>query len=158
LLEETLTTVANPQNESPLGGCPALAYASPAPPSALRGLVRYGLLSAGSFLITVGGTAFGHEIIGAPEEKAYAIALVVAFIVNFLAMRYYVYDGRRGNAIAQLSLCLASSLAFRGMEYGAFLVVHTWLKTPYALAIVAIQLCSWLVKFFYYRGIVFKSR
>lgn len=128
---------------------------SPVP--VVRGMFRYGVLSVASFVATLGITALLHEFAGRSEELSYGVALVVVFVGNFLAMRYYVCDGAGGSAARQLGMFLASSLAFRGMEYAAFLIAHTWLGAPYAAAIVAIQLTSSLAKFFFYRGAVFTS-
>ena len=117
--------------------------------------IRYCLITALSFGINVGLTTFLHEVVGMAEEGAFACSLAVVLFMNFLFMRYYVYHGRAGKARSQLLMFLGSSLGFRGLEYVSFLVIHSLLGVNYQVAIVAILVPSFLVKYIYYKTFVF---
>ncbi len=123
-----------------------------------KAILRFGTSGALSFAVNLGGTAFLHELCGFGEEVAFAVALAVVFVMNFLVMRYYVFPGPQRSVTTQLAMFGASSVGFRGAEYLAFLILHTWLRTQYALAIVAILALSFVCKFVFYRGVVFARR
>jgi hypothetical protein len=53
---------------------------------------------------------------------------------------------------------MLSAIGFRGLEYISFLMIHTWLDVQYVVAIIEIQGCSSLVKFFYYKVAVFREK
>jgi putative flippase GtrA len=119
-------------------------------------LARFAGLGGISFATNVGLTAFLHELVHLPEEVAFAISLVTVFTMNFLACRYVVFSGRAGDPKRQLVLYALSSLGFRLGEYLAFLALHTWLGTPYLLAIFVVLGVSFVIKFLYYRFVVFE--
>lgn len=120
--------------------------------------VRFGLVSILSFSVNVGLTALLHEVFHLSAELAFAIALAIVMAQNFLLSRYYIYDGRSGNPAHQLVLYVMSSLGFRGAEYVAFLVGHTWLGAPYLPTTIGVLMTSVLIKFFYYRCVVFERK
>jgi putative flippase GtrA len=119
--------------------------------------IRYAQISGLSFAVNLGLTMFLHEICRAPEELAFAVALLVVFLMNFFAMRHYIYDGRGGRAARQFTIYTGSAVGFRASEYLAFLMVHSWLGFDYRWAVVAITVGMACAKFFYYR-IVFERR
>jgi len=119
--------------------------------------VRFGLVTAMAFCISVGGTAFLKEIIGLTPKTAYLIALITVFCFNFLMCRYFIFAGKDGDMRAQLAVFGASSLTFRGAEYAAFYFLYDILALPYLLLIIAIQGTSALTKFFWY-NVVFSAR
>lgn len=121
----------------------------------MQSLFRFGGAGALSFSINVGLTAFLHEVLGVLEEIAFAISLVVAFIVNFITCRYYVFDGRSGDVRKQLLAHLVLSLFFRGTEYLGFLLLHTVMGLPYLLAVVTVLVVSFAAKFLFYKNVVF---
>jgi putative flippase GtrA len=120
-------------------------------------LLRFASAGGASFAINLGGTAFMHELLDVPEEIAFAVALGIAFIVNFLACRYYVFEGRIGDARRQLVEYLLASLFFRGVEYLGFLFLHTTVGISYLVAIFIVLLCSFFAKFAFYGKVVFRS-
>jgi putative flippase GtrA len=120
--------------------------------------VRFGLVSILSVSVNIGLTALLHEIFHFSAELAFAIALGVVMAQNFLLSRYYVYDGRSGNPAHQMALFVVSSLGFRGGEYVAFIIGHTWLGAPYLPTILGVLMTSFLIKFFYYRCVVFERK
>ena len=87
----------------------------------------------------------------------FAAALLVVFLMNFFAMRHYIYNGRGGRAARQFTIYAGSAVGFRASEYLAFLIVHSWLGFDYRWAVVAITVGMACAKFFYYR-IVFERR
>ncbi len=123
--------------------------------SASRSLLRYCLVGAGNFGLSLGLTAFLHEILGAPEELAFGVTLVTLFVINFFVSRHYVYQASDGSARRQFGRFLVSAASFRALEYGAFLLVHTVLGVYYLAAVVAVQVTSFFGKFLFYRAFVF---
>jgi putative flippase GtrA len=116
-----------------------------------RALFRFVQVSCVSFLINFGLTLALHEWGQLPEEGAFAVALAVVLILNFVCMRWYIYEGQSGTILQQFGLYLCSAWAFRAAEYGAFLVWHTWWGSDYRVAVVGIMIISAGVKFFYNR-------
>lgn len=124
----------------------------------IRTFSRFGVLTVLSFTVNVGLTALLHEIIGAPEEIAFALSILVVFIMNFIFQRYYVFAGTDRGAANQLMMYLIFSMAFRGSEYLSFLVMHTWLGVQYLVAIVSVLGVSFFAKFFFYDRVVFARK
>jgi putative flippase GtrA len=119
---------------------------------------RFVVLSGISFSINLGLTSGLHELAKVKEEIAFAVALAVVLVTNFIGMRYFVYTGRQGNVIKQFVSFLLSSSGFRGLEYVLFLVLHTWLGLAYRLAIIATLATTFVTKFFFYGAVVFSRR
>jgi putative flippase GtrA len=117
----------------------------------LKALWRYIQLSCVSFLINFSLTLGLHEIGGVSEEVAFATAVMVVFILNFFALRYYIYGESSGGFLRQFLVYSSSALVFRAAEYGGFLVCHTWLGGDYRLVMIGLTVLSSVVKFFYYR-------
>ena len=116
---------------------------------------RYFLLSGLSAGITFGAPIILHELARFEEKDAVGLALVVAFVVNFLVARSYVF---RSNVamLPQLVRFGLSSLAFRGGEYLAFLFLHSYVGMFYVLAVGIVLAISFVLKFIFYRMFVFK--
>jgi len=117
----------------------------------LKTLFRFFQFSCVSFVTNFGLTVALHEWGQVPEEAAFAIALAVVFVMNFLFMRWYVYETKAGAIWQQFGLYVCSAVVFRATEYGAFLLWHTWYGSDYRLAVLGISVISSGVKFFYYR-------
>jgi SAM-dependent methyltransferase len=117
---------------------------------------RFGLLAVASAVLSFGLTIGLHELAGVPAYAAYAVALLVAFVVNFVAMRHAVFRARTGSAGRQLTLHGLTAISFRAGEYAAFLLLHSCLGLHYITVMVAIQALSFLGKFFVYRNVVFR--
>jgi putative flippase GtrA len=119
-------------------------------------LWRFGTATAITLAASFGLTILLHELLGTSEELAYAVALVVVFLTSFAFLRWYIYGRRTGPIVAQFCWYSLSALGFRGSEYLTFLVLHTWLDTPYILAMLVIQGASFVAKFLYYGAVVFR--
>lgn len=117
--------------------------------------LRFVAIGAVLVPLNLGLTASLHELARLPEEAAFGISLVVLFLLGFAANRHLVFAASAGRVDRQLGLYLAASVAFRGLQFASFLAVHTWLGTPYLVAIVGV-LGFWLVvKFVVFRRVVF---
>lgn len=127
-------------------------------PTVVRDMARWVGLSAFSFGLTVGITALCHEVIGWSEETGYALALVTAFLANFVAMRHVVFGDRAERLGRQFAAFLTASICFRTLEYWAFLLLHTLLGVHYLLTIIAVQGTSSVIKFAFYRSVVFRKK
>lgn len=123
----------------------------------LMSLLRFGLLSGLSLVVSVGLTVVLHEAVGMLEEWAFGISLVVVFAVNFVACKYWVFEGKAGDLKRQLVIFALSSAGFRLAEYLGFLLVHTVLGVYYLWAMIGLKSAVVLSKFFYYRAVVFRS-
>jgi putative flippase GtrA len=121
----------------------------------LYAMTGFGLLGLVSFTLNLGLSALLHEVLGASEELSFGISLAVVFAVNFLACRYIIFDAAGGNLVQQLTAFTLSSLAFRGMEYIAFLLLHSLIGIHYLIAIITVLGVSMISKFFFYRSTVF---
>lgn len=130
--------------------------AAGAAPPFTAALGRFGLLAVVSALLSFGLTIGLHELAGVPAYAAYAVALVVTFLVNFAAMRYAVFVAHTGSARGQFALHGLTAITFRAGEYAAFLLLHSCLDLHYILVMVVIQGLSFLGKFFVYRNVVFR--
>ena len=121
-------------------------------------LVRFaagGVISSG---VTLGTTAFLHEITGLRETVAAGFGLAAALVVNFLLLRLYVFRGTQRSFSAQLAMFLGSSGVFRAIEYAAFLLVHATLDLHYLVGLILVLGSSFLLKFVVYEGWVFARR
>ena len=127
-----------------------------APTKTLGRMARFGAVGAAGFGLNIAITVSLHEWLGAPEELAFAVALVAVFGFSFLTSRYLIFEGAsRGDAKRQLIRFVISNAGFRVAEYLGFLVLHTLIGLPYVPAIVAVLACSFLTKFFTYSTVVF---
>jgi len=108
-----------------------------------------------SVLVNICVTTILHEALGVPEEHAYLIGLATVLVMNFLACRYVIFSDSKGDIRRQAVGFLISSMAFRGAEYGCFLVLHSLMGVHYIIGIVAISGVSFLAKFFFFGRVVF---
>jgi putative flippase GtrA len=115
-------------------------------------------LSGVSFATNVGLTVLLKEKAGLAPEAAFAIAIVVVFTMNFLAYRYYVFDGRSQDFRTQLLLFALASGGFRGSEYLTFVICHRLFGIQYVVALVGILMLSTVAKFVFYQRAIFVRR
>ena len=125
-------------------------------PPTLDRLIRFGLFGVVLFGIALGLTAFQHEVLGFSEELAFGITLVAVLVVGFLGNRHLVFDASAGDIRRQGIHYAVASLVFRALQYGSFLVLHTWLGMAYLLAITIVLWGWFFIKFFYYGARIFK--
>jgi len=118
---------------------------------------RFGVTSGLAFATNLGVAVVFHELLGIPADRAYAVALAVVFIQSFLLLRWYVYGHQSESGIIQFLKYAPSALAFRGVEFLGFLLLHKALGLDYRLAICVIAGASFITKFLYYRKVVFRG-
>ena len=117
-------------------------------------LYRFLLMTGLSASITLIIPIILREIVGLDEKIAVGLALVVAAAVNFITVRNYVFRSD-GAILPQLIRFALSSLVFRGSEYLAFLLLHTFADMFYVLALGIVLVVSFVLKFLFYRVFVF---
>jgi putative flippase GtrA len=126
--------------------------------AALLGLIRFGAVGAGTFTTNIVLTGLLHQKVGLPAEVAFALSLGTVLIISFFACRHVIFEaGSEGDPKHQALLFLLSTLAFRGAEYLAFLLMHSVFGVHYLVAVTGILLTTFFAKFFYYRDTVFDS-
>lgn len=118
--------------------------------------VRYVAATGLSAVITLGVPILLHEQFGVEERLAVGIALAIAFVVNFVTTRLFVFKSS-GNARSELKRFIGVSLAFRLGEYGLFLLLFS-LGIVYYLAQLIVLIISFVLKFLTYRGFVYGDR
>ncbi len=124
---------------------------------ATRGQIgRYLVMTGLSACLTMGLPVVLHEIFGLSEEASVAVALLTAFVVNFITLRRVVFRSA-GRPTAELLRFFWTGLAFRGGEYLAFLILLSLLRLHYVLALAIVLALSISLKFLCYRSFVFRS-
>jgi putative flippase GtrA len=120
--------------------------------------LRFLLMSAISFGLNLGITAGLHEGFGVSPELAFAVGLVTAFVVNFAAMRFWVFPDSGQPIAKQLATFALASLVARSTEYGAFLLLHHLAGVFYLAAAATTLVVSMLAKYFIYGSWLFAER
>jgi putative flippase GtrA len=118
--------------------------------------IRYLLATLLSVVITLGVPVIMVELGGIDPSYAAATAFTVAFVVNFLILKFYVY-GDDGRWQAQAVRYLLVAALFRFGEYGVFLALHQLLGWFYLVALVVTLGASFIAKFFAYYYLVFNG-
>ena len=121
----------------------------------LRQLARWTGGSAVSFAVNLGTAALLHEVFAVRTEVAVAVAYAATWVTNFFLQRYVIFAGGGRDWRKQALQFLGTSVAFRLVEYGLFLLVHTVGGVPYLVAQVLIAAIGFVGKFFFYRTFVF---
>jgi len=122
----------------------------------LASLARFalgGVLSSG---VSLGSTALLHEVGAVHERYAAAAGLVLALVVNFAVLRFFVFKGSRQPVARQLLMFLGSSGVFRGIEYGGFLLLSQVWGVQYLLAMFLTLGLSFVIKFAVYELWIFR--
>jgi putative flippase GtrA len=118
-------------------------------------IFRFGLVTVMSAAVTLGMPVLLHQVLGVQAEIAVAIAYVMAFAINFVSTRSFVFKSD-GAARDDLLRYTATSATFRLAEYLAFLALYN-LNLIYFVAQIIVQVCSLLLKFFVFRKFVYKA-
>ncbi len=118
--------------------------------------MRYAVVSGMSAIVTLGLPILLHEFAGTDPRIAVGIAFAVAFVMNFLTTRYFVF--RSADSFwSSFRKFLLSSLMFRGAEYLGFLGLFA-LGLPYYVAQAIVVGLSFVLKFLALKHFVFKGR
>lgn len=124
----------------------------------LASLARFAIGGVVSSSVVLGVSALLREAGSVDERVAAAIGLATSLVVNFNVMRYFVFRGSAQPLLRQWFEFLASSGVFRGFEYVAFLFVNAFFGVHYLLALLLVLGASFLLKFIWYEGWVFRRR
>lgn len=119
--------------------------------------VRYAILVLVS-LITNISLAFGLYQIGLSESIAFAVALSVAFILNFSGCRWYVFLSTQVPFGIQFIQYAITNGSFRLLEYVSLLFLSTLGFGTYHTRVLLVLATSFVMKFFVYRRFVFHNR
>lgn len=122
----------------------------------LKQAVRFAAASGASALLSLGIPIVLREGFGVPANTAVAVGFVTVFCVNFFTSRRIVFRSSGGSRADFARFCIASA-AFRGAEYGAFLILNDVLRVPYVAALVGILGVSAVTKFFVFRRYVYPA-
>ena len=118
---------------------------------------KWCFFSGVSFLIVIGLTWFCREGCGLGDRTAFAFPLAVVFVLNFFVLRYTIYTNAAGTFLVQFIAYATSALVFRLSEYGVYLVLLEFLDWQYLVAAALVMPASFVVKFLWYRAIVFRE-
>jgi len=119
-------------------------------------LIRFGLATALSAAVTLGVPIVLHEGFSVPARSAVAIAFTVAFILNFITTRSFVFRST-GDTRRELPRYVVTSLAFRLAEYLAFLLLFQLGMVYYVAQVIVVGL-SLVLKFFTFKTFVYGRR
>lgn len=121
-------------------------------PGVAHQLMRFGLSSGLSGMLSFLLPIALHEIGGVPERLAVAVGFVSAYIFNFAMLRLFVFRSRnslRADTLRYLPL----NAAFRLAEYGGFLLLEGMLSLGYIASLFIVLTISTVLKFFGYRRV-----
>ena len=123
--------------------------------TSIRQIMYFGASGGLIFCTNIAVTALCRELIGIPVSFAYLCGFLTAMFVSFMLCRHVIFDAALGDIRRQFLMFLVSSIFFRGLEYLAVIAVYEMLRLHYLLVLASIQTMSFILKFFYYRGMVF---
>ena len=121
----------------------------------MSAIIRYSILAIASAGVTVGVTAFSHEILNAKKEIAYFSALICAILFNFSGMRWFAFRSTKSDILPQFFRFLFANIFWRIAEWTTFYVLHMLSDVFYLFLVIAISLISTIIKFYFYRTRVF---
>lgn len=113
-------------------------------------IFRFGIMTAFSAGVNMGGSIALKELAGFSPEQAFAIALITVFVLNFYLLRYFVFYGRNQKISKQVMKYTIFAICFRGTEYIGFLIIFKLIVFDYKLAILIILVVSLVMKFIFY--------
>jgi putative flippase GtrA len=119
-------------------------------------LIRYLLLTGLSIFLVFSVTFVSHELLGLSENVAVAIALFVAFVVNFSTAKFIVFRSS-GCWKKQALKFLVVSVSFRASEYLGFYILFNVFQIHYILALGIVLMLSLVFKFITYKYWVFNE-
>ncbi len=121
-----------------------------------KGLFNFGLLSAVNFFGNILLTMLFHEVWGFEQQAAFALALFVLFLVNFLLFRYVVYKSKRMKIQKQFTRYAITTVA---VQIGEFLLFQQVLRqdVDYRIAVIAVTLVAMLIRYLIFKHSVFKK-
>ena len=123
----------------------------------LNQIIRFGAVGIVTLSTNFVVTVVAREVVGLAVEASYLCGFFVVLVISFFLCRQAVFNSAAGHRIRQFILFVASSVFFRGMEFLATVGLYKLIGTHYILALLAVQVGSFFIKFFYYRDTVFSN-
>ena len=125
------------------------------PSASRKQLTGFGLVGVVGLGTNLAVTAFARDTMKVGVEGAYLMGYVSALLIGFALCRFFVFKSTDRAPGAQLTTFVISSTVFRGLEYGASLVLHSLVGVNYLLAIVIVAAGAFFLKFAFYRSYIF---
>lgn len=119
---------------------------------------RLGVVAVGSFFTNVLLTVFLTEWFKLQPAQAFAVVLVLIFLINFWVTRYWVFSDRvdGSNIWKQLIRCVSVSASFRCLEWLAFYLLVDLFRFHYVVTLVGVLCFSFVLKSLIYERFVFR--
>lgn len=114
--------------------------------------LRFPIAVGISASLTIGSPILMVNFLGFSERVAVAIAMVMAFCVNFFLNKFFVFRSRH-KARRQLLRFLATNILMRIIDYIAFLALFSGLGLHYLLAMVLVLSVTTTTRFFLFSRI-----
>ena len=118
--------------------------------------MRFVKVTALSSLITLGLPVTLHEVLGLDPRIAIAVALMMAFFVNFALVRRYVFKSKE-KVLPEAIRFGAMSLSFRLGEYVTFLTIYEVMELNYIVSFLGVQGTSVLLKYAVLDALIYRS-
>ena len=97
------------------------------------------------------------EVVGLRPDLSVAIGMGIAFPVNFLTVKYFVFRSE-APIVSQFVAFTLSNGAIRLAEYSAFILLYHGLGIYYLLALVVVMTVAFVGKFLFHRRFIFGDR
>jgi putative flippase GtrA len=119
--------------------------------------VRFAIASFTIFATNLGVTIALHELGNVPPSVAYAVALTIVFFQSFFLLRYFIFGRQSSPGWTQFAMYAPSSVTFRGLEYGLFVLLQGVVGIDYRVAVITVAGLSLVWKFLFYGRVVFRG-
>ena len=113
-------------------------------------LLRFGMASGLSAVITLGLPIALHEGLHLDQRIAVGISQTTVLLINFITLRLFVFRSS-GRVRHDAFRYAASAVMFRSLEYVSFLLLFELAGMFYVTALFATLCISTVAKFFWYR-------
>ena len=110
-----------------------------------------------SFLFVTGLTALLHDGLAIEARLSFLVPLTLVFFLNFITIRYFVYDNPTGPITQQFLRYSASAIVFRITEFVAYCLLTEVLSLFYLIAVLIVLPTSFFLKFIVFRYLVFEK-
>ena len=106
-----------------------------------------------SFGSNISVTIILHEVFWLSEEISFAIGIIGTFFLNFILLKFYIFDGLNTLYVKQFISYTMSAIGFRSSEYFLFLIFHSLINFDYRIVVLSVLSTSTVIKFFTYKYI-----
>lgn len=117
-------------------------------------LLKFGATGALSLAVVLGVTSLGVNL-GLGTHLSYAIALLIAILVNFCICRYLIFERTQQSFFRELVQFAVSIGIWRVVEFLGFLLLFDVLHLHYQLAVLLIAILMFGFKFVWCKLVIF---